>query len=152
MLYFHVWISPASVRTRLCKKAGDGKTDDLPSPAFIFNYGITSTYLKHLFSCFQSLFLLFKIRDQDIFRGRVIHTYLQPWKRSYGLKRKLPSLRLQPYFRASANSLRSCSISCFCMSIVSSFCESSCFWCSIASSFCESSFFCCSMASSFCVR
>ena len=36
MLYFHVWISPASVRTRLCKKAGDGKTDDLPSPAFIF--------------------------------------------------------------------------------------------------------------------
>ena len=37
MLYFHVWISPASVRTHLCKKAGDGKTDDLPSPAFIFN-------------------------------------------------------------------------------------------------------------------
>jgi len=36
MLYFHMWISSASVRTRLYKKAGDGKTDDLPSPAFIF--------------------------------------------------------------------------------------------------------------------
>ena len=35
MLYFHVWISSASVRTRLYKKAGDGKTDDLPSPVMI---------------------------------------------------------------------------------------------------------------------
>ena len=33
---FPCMVSPASVRTYLCKKAGDGKTDDLPSPAFIF--------------------------------------------------------------------------------------------------------------------
>ena len=37
------------------------------------------------------------------------------------------SIPIYLYFRTSANALRSCSISCFCMSIVSSFCDNSFF-------------------------